>query len=129
MKLVSDKNIIKDLKKEINEASIQAKEDMKKIRLVEENTLKDIEDYKKSKAFKKTEALTYTYEYDFKDCKAEVKELYPDLDLKEVILQLEEEEEEGKEEEATKEGEIQEEHIEEAILLTIPEETMAKEMA
>lgn len=55
---------------------------------MEVEVLRAIDDYRKWKAFKEKiiEALAYTYEYGFNDCKAKVIELFPYLDLWKVFL-------------------------------------------
>lgn len=64
----------KDLKKKLDDAIARAKEAKKKTKLTEVNSLKVVDDYKKSAAFDKevTKISLYCYEYNFNDYKAKV---------------------------------------------------------
>lgn len=95
-KLMSNKATIKDLKKKLDEVVAWAMEVEKEAKLAKADTLNVVNNYKKLTDFKEevNEASSFNYEYGFDDYKAKVKELFLDLDLKEVILPRQEEEEE-----------------------------------
>lgn len=98
-RLLLDKATIKDLKKKLDEVTAWATNaEEKAIKLLKAESLRAIDEYKKSTNFKKevTKMLSYCYEYGFDDCKEKVKELFPKLNLKKIVLREEEgEEEEG----------------------------------
>lgn len=99
------------MKKKLNDAIAWATMVKKKSEQVMADVSKAVDDYKKLVEFREevNEVSTYSYEYGFEDYKAKVKELFLDIDLKDVILPRHEEEEEEEEGKVAKEGEIQEE--------------------